>query len=215
MAQYLLITRPEHDYATRYLSAWAERFFEVAKNKGYTIIDLYRKRANRKEVESILCKRNPNLVIINGHGSDDAVSGHENELLLIAGDNASLLEGKITYAISCRSARGLGEEVGQYINTTYIGYREDFIFIYLEKHHTHPLEDKLAGLFLDPSNFVATTLLKGHPAKEAVLRAQQEFLRKIQELLLSDINTDKSSALRWLVWDMKHLTLCGDGNKKL
>ncbi len=54
MTQYLLITRPEHDYATRYLSAWAERFFEVAKDKDYSIIDLHRKRANRKEVESIL-----------------------------------------------------------------------------------------------------------------------------------------------------------------
>ncbi len=215
MAQYLLITRPEHDCATRYLSAWAERFFEVAKDKGYSVIDLYRKRANRKEVESILCKRNPNFVIINGHGSDNAVSGHENELLLIAGDNSFLLKGKITYAIACRSARELGKEAGQNIDTTYVGYKEDFVFIYLEKHHTRPLEDKLAELFLDPSNLVATTLLKGHPAKEAVLRAQKEFLKKIQELLLSDINTDKSSALRWLVWDMKHLTLCGDGNKKL
>lgn len=116
MAQYLLITRPEHDYATRYLSAWAERFFGVAKDKGYSVIDLYRRRANRKEVESILYKRNPNFVIINGHGSDNAVSGHENELLLIAKDNSSLLEGKITYAISCRSARELGKEAGQYID---------------------------------------------------------------------------------------------------
>lgn len=215
MAQYLLITRPEHDYATRYLSAWAERFFEVAKDKGYFVIDLYRKRANRKEVESILCKKNPNLVIINGHGSDNAVSGHEDEPLLIAGDNSSLLKGKITYAISCRSARELGKEVGQYIDTAYIGYEDDFVFVYLEKHRANLPEDKLAMLFLDPSNLVATTLLKGHPAKEAVLRARQEFLRKIQELLLSGISTDKSSALRWLVWDMKHLTLCGDENKKL
>jgi len=208
MARHLLITRPEHDYATRYLSAWAEKFFEVAKDKGYSIIDLYRKRANRKEVESILYKRNPDLVIINGHGSDDAVSGYENELLLIAGDNSFLLKGKITYAISCRSARGLGKEVGQYIDTAYIGYREDFIFIYLEKHRTRPLEDKLAGLFLDPSNLVATTLLKGHPAKEAVSRAQQEFLRKIQGLLTSETSADEYSALRWLVWDMKNLVLC-------
>ncbi len=215
MAQYLLITRPTHDYATRYLSAWAERFFKVAKGKDYSVIDLYRKRANRKEVESILCKKNPDFVVINGHGSDNAVSGNDNEPLLVAGENSFLLKGKITYAISCQSARELGKEVGQNINTAYIGYKEDFVFIYLEKHRRHPLEDKTAALFLNPSNLVVTTLLKGHPVKEAVLRAQQEFLRKIQELLLSETDTDKSSALRWLLWDMKHLTLCGDENKKL
>lgn len=109
MAEQLLITRPEHDYATRYLSAWAGKTFEIAKTKGYSIIDLRRERANRKEIESILNKRKPGLVIINGHGSDNLVAGQENEPLLIAGNNSYLLEGKITYAISCRSARGLGK----------------------------------------------------------------------------------------------------------
>lgn len=219
MVQHLLITRPEYDYTTRYLSAWAKKFFEVAKNKGYSIIDLYRKRANRKEVESILGKRNPGLVIINGHGSDDTVTGHENEPLLIAGDNSFLLKGKITYAISCRSARELGKEAGQYIDTAYIGYKEDFIFIYLEKHRTQPIEDKLAGLFLDPSNLVATTLLKGHlkghSAEEAVARAQEEFLRNIQKLLNSTVSSEDSSALRFLVWDMKNLVLCNQDDKRL
>ncbi len=192
-----------------------KNFLRWQKGKGYFIIDLHRKRANRKEVESILHKKNPILVIINGHGSEDKVSGHENEPLLIAGDNSFLLKGKITYAISCRSARGLGKEVGQYIDTAYIGYREDFIFVYLEKHRTRPLEDKLAGLFLDPSNLVATTLLKGHSAKEAVLRTQQEFLRKIQGLLTSETSVDEYSALRYLVWDMKNLVLCSQSDKRL
>ena len=31
MAGHLLITRPEHDYATRYLSVWAEKTFKIAK----------------------------------------------------------------------------------------------------------------------------------------------------------------------------------------
>ncbi|MDP3004337.1 MAG: hypothetical protein Q8N43_02435 [Candidatus Azambacteria bacterium] len=90
MAGYLLITRPEHDYATRYLSAWSEKLFDLIKSKGYLIIDLYRERANRKEIESVLSKRNPDLIIINGHGSDDAVAGHDNNLLIKTGDNSSL-----------------------------------------------------------------------------------------------------------------------------
>jgi len=215
MTGQLLITRPEHDYATRYLSAWAGKTFEIAKAKGYSIIDLRCERASRKEVESILNKRKPGFVVINGHGSDDSVAGQEDEPLLIAGDNSSLLEGKITYAISCRSARGLGKEVGQYTNTTYIGYKEDFILVYLEKYRIRPLEDKLAGFFLEPSNLVITTLLKGHPTEEAVSRAKREFLRKIQGLLTSETSVDAYSTLRYLVWDMRNLVLCGQENKKL
>ena len=215
MTGQLLITRPGHDYATRYLSVWAEKTFEMARAKGYSIIDLRRERANRKEVESILNKRKPGFVIINGHGSDDSVAGQEDEPLLIAGNNSFLLKGKITYAISCRSARVLGKEVGQYTNTAYIGYKEDFILVYLEKYCTRPLEDKLAGFFLEPSSLVITTLLKGHSAKEAVLRAKQEFLRKIQGLLTSETSVDAYSTLRYLVWDMRNLVLCGQENKKL
>lgn len=215
MARHLLITRPEHDYPTRYLSAWAKKYFGLAKDKGYSVINLYRQRANREEIESVLRKRNPDLVVINGHGGDNLVAGQEFKPLIIAGDNSVLLQGKITYAISCRSARVLGQEVGQYADTVYIGYQDDFILLYREECRTRPLEDKLAGFFLDPSNLVATTLLKGHPAKEAVLRAQQEFLRKIQGLLISKIAPSESSVLRYLVWDMRNLVLRGQGDKQL
>jgi len=215
MVGHLLITRPEHDYATRYLSAWSEKLFDLIKSKGYLIIDLYRERANRKEIESVLSKRNSDLVIINGHGSDDAVAGHDNNLLIKAGDNSSLLSNKITYAISCRSARVLGKEIAQNAETAYIGYKDDFIFVYLEKYRTRPIEDKFAGLFLGPSNLIVTTLLKGHSAKESVSRARQEFLRNIQGLLTSKVKSDDSSALRYLVWDMRNLVLQGDVNKSL
>ena len=215
MARYLLITRPEHDYATRYLSAWSEKLFDLIKSKGYSIIDLYRKRANRKEIESVLSKRNPDLVIIKGHGGDDAVYVQEKDLLIKAGDNSSLLSDKITYAISCRSARILGKEIAQNAETAYIGYQEDFVLLYLEKYRTQPVKDDLAGLFLNPSNLVVTTLLKGHSAKESALRAQQEFLRSIQRLLTSKIKSEDSSALRYLVWDMKNLVLCGESDKQL
>ncbi len=183
MAGHLLITRPEHDYATRYLSVWSEKLFDLIASKGYLKIDLHKKRATRKEVESILSKKNPGLVIINGHGSDDAVFGHDNGLLIRAGDNSSLLSNKITYAISCCSARILGKEIAQNANTAYIGYQDDFILLYLERYRTRPAEDKLAGLFLSPSNILLTALIKGHSTKEAILRDKQESLRNIQNLL--------------------------------
>lgn len=220
--RHLLLTRPDHDYATRYLSAWSERFFKLAKEKKYSTVDLKystvdlkRERANRKEFESILSKRNPDFVVINGHGGDDVVMGYENKPLIISGVNSLLLKGKITYAISCRSARVLGKEVGRNSHTAYIGYQEDFILVYLERFRTRPNEDTLAGLFLDPSNIVVTTLLKGHPAKEAVTRAKKEFLRNIQRLLTSTTSTEEASNVRFLLWNMQNLVVHGDTEKSL
>lgn len=215
MAKHLLITRPDHDYLTRYLSAWAKKFFSLVEEKGYSIIHLDGKRANLKEFESIISKRNPCFIVINGHGDDSSITGYENEPLLIANHNSSLLEGKVTYAISCKSACILGKVVGQHPNTTFIGYQEDFILLYLEKFRTRPAEDKLAELFLNPSNIIVTTLIKGHPAKEAVSRAKQEYLRNIQKLLTSKVKSEDSSTLRYLVWDMRNLILCGEKDKKI
>lgn len=213
--RYLLITRPDHDYATRYLAAWSERFFSLAKAKDYSLIDLRRERANRKEVESILAKRDPDLIVINGHGGSDVVMGYENKPLVTAGVNSSVLAGKITYAISCRSAHVLGAEVGKYIGTAYIGYQEDFILVYLMQFRTRPSTDTLAGLFLDPSNIVVTTLLKGHPVKAAVVRGKKEFLRKIQRLLTSETLAADASNVRFLLWNMQNLVAHGDAEKSL
>ncbi len=62
MAQHLLVTRPEYDYTTRYISTWAEKYLKLAKQKGYVIVDLRRKRANRKEFESIIKRQNRHLL---------------------------------------------------------------------------------------------------------------------------------------------------------
>jgi ABC-type proline/glycine betaine transport system substrate-binding protein len=41
------------------------------------------------------------MVVFNGHGSDDTISGHGGEPIIQAGVNDSLLKGRITYARSC------------------------------------------------------------------------------------------------------------------
>ena len=62
MKQHLLVTRPEYDYTTRYISAWA-KISETSRTKGYAVIDLNRKRANRKEFESVVKRKKPTLVV--------------------------------------------------------------------------------------------------------------------------------------------------------
>lgn len=213
MAQHLLVTRPEYDYTTRYISAWAENYLKLSKQKGYAVVDLRRKRANRKEFESVIKKIKPVFIILNGHGNSDEVAGDDNETLVDINTNAEILAGKITYALSCQSAKNLGAKVGSYADTAYVGYKEDFAFVRIEKYGRKPAEDALAGFFLKPSNAIVVSLLKGHSAGDSFYRGQQEFTKNIQMLLTSKVKSADSSALRFLVWDLKHLTLCGDKNK--
>ncbi|MCK4491465.1 MAG: hypothetical protein KAU03_02495 [Candidatus Altiarchaeales archaeon] len=68
MTGEIFITRPEHDEPTAYLASWCNPLIKLAKEKGITVIDFRRERANRKDVEKLLNRKNPGLVFFNGHG---------------------------------------------------------------------------------------------------------------------------------------------------
>ena len=48
MGKLLLITRPEYDPGTHYLSRWSEEIINEANDKGVRVIDLHRQQAERK-----------------------------------------------------------------------------------------------------------------------------------------------------------------------
>ena len=109
----IIVTRPEHDVTTRYLSAWAEEIIVFARKKGNVVIDLFREKANRTELEGRVKKIAPDVVFLNGHGSDTSITGHDNKVLIDANINHSVLAGMITYALSCDAGKVLGERVVQ------------------------------------------------------------------------------------------------------
>lgn len=116
----LIITRPEHDPGTKYLSHWSKKLIEVAKKKGFNIIDLHQEKAEKKEFEGRVQKTDPSLVILNGHGNKNCVTGHDNKAIVKVGENEAILKNRITYAVSCDSAEGLGQSCADK-NTAYIG----------------------------------------------------------------------------------------------
>ena len=210
MSKDVLITRPEYDYTTRYISAWAKKVIDFAKLKGILLFDLLQTRATKKELESILHKKDPRFVVINGHGNDILVCGQDGEVLIEAGVNENILRSRIVYALSCRSAKVLGFKSIENGALAYIGYTEDFIFMYSNEKRGHPLDDKTAELFLGPSNQVVISLLKGHTAGEAQQNSRKSFLRNMQKLLTSESSLEDSSTLRYLFWDMQHQVCLGD-----
>ena len=93
----IIITLPEHDLTTRYLSCWSKQIIELAKKKGLEIFELKKEKANKKEVIGRIKKLNPSLVVLNGHGNDHSVSGHDNKVILQVGANEEVLSSRITY----------------------------------------------------------------------------------------------------------------------
>lgn len=206
----IVVTQPNHDYTTRYISAWAEELCRIAVSKGHHAVKLKGNRATRKELESVVNKVNPRLLFLNGHGSDDSVRGQDNEVLVQLGVNESILKSALVYALSCRSASILGKKSVESGTISYLGYTEDFIFMYDVSKRTRPLEDKTAGLFLDPSNLLVSSLLKGHTAEGSLHKSKSAYRRTLLKLLTSEASAESNSYLPLLLWDMNHQVCLGD-----
>ncbi len=210
MNRILLITRPDHETTTRYLSVWSGKIIELADKKNIQVLDLKRKKANVKELQSRISKMKPLLVIFNGHGDDDCVTGYENKILVKVGDNEQLLESKIVYAVSCRSAVELGPKSIKAGALVYIGYTGDFIFCHDACKISRPLSDKIVKLFLEPSNQIAVSLIKGNTSRESSERSKKFFLRNIQKLLSSEAPDGSAQYAKFLFWNMKYQICLGD-----
>ena len=214
MAKCLLITRPEHDEVTLYLSKWSKHIIDEAQNKSFDVIDLHRTKANKERMIGTLEKRLVSLAVINGHGSSDAVAGHDNEIL--ANDqNKSSLKGTVVYARSCQSAKKLGPAAVKAGAFAYLGYQEDFYFFTEPEKMSRPLEDKTAELFLAPSNYVALGLLKGHSAEDANNRSKAKFRKTMEQIFIAGTNSTNYYTLRFLYWDMINQVCLGDGKAKV
>jgi hypothetical protein len=208
MSATFLITLPNHDDTTHYLSAWGKEVIKIAKETGLKVLDLSGERANRKEFENKVKNLSPKLVMLNGHGDDNLVTGYKNEPLVKAGDNEGLLKEKIVYALSCRSAKVLGPESIKSGALNYTGYEDDFIFMYEPELFSRPHLDKTAGLFLDPSNTFIESLIKGNNVKESFKRSRNAIIKNFNKSV-STSETDPSIA-RFLWWNLKNFSSHGD-----
>jgi len=211
----ILITRPEHDPLTRHLSYWNSRVIDYAKEKGSNIMDLHKEKANRKEFEGRINKTDPALILLNGHGNDTIIAGHDNEPLVEDGKNEGLLKNRITYAVACSSARKLGLSCADK-DTTFIGYDEAFILNLDRRFLNNPLKDGRAEKFLDPSNKIALSLLKGHTCEEALESSKKAFKNNIIKLLLIGYrDPDALDDAKNLLWNMNHQVCLGNKEKRL
>jgi hypothetical protein len=201
----ILITRPRYEKITHYLYYWSEVIVDEAKKRTGVVIDLKKKKASRKLVESYLAKQNPEIVIFNGHGDEVCVTGHDDEVLIEAGKNSSLLRNKVVYMRSCDSGKILGPQIVKEGAKAFIGYTELFRFWTDNNSVKDPLNDEYAIPFFETSNQVALSLVKGKVAKEAHEDSLKVYEKMISKLLTSD--APNSFVVSDLIWNM-HNQIC-------
>ena len=198
-----MATRPEHDITTFYLSSFCSAMIAFAHGRGWSVLDLHRDKAVKEEVENGLSKFSPGLVVFNGHGDEKTITGHKNLDIVKLGENERLLAAKVVYAVSCRSAKTLGVAAVGCGAISYMGYDDDFIFLYDAKHK--PEQDPTVKMFLEPSIRLVQSLVKGNTVAESSERA----LSLMRENVLKSLSRDPSAA-KYLWWDMKHFVAHGD-----
>ena len=163
----ILITQPNFDKTTRYVSVWSEEVEGFSNSRGHKTITLKGKRANKEEFESVVQKIEPQLIMFNGHGNDNQIDGQGNEILLESESDQSIMRDRIIYALSCSAAKFLGHICIDKGTKVFIGYKEDYIFIHNYLKISRPREDKRAELFFGPSNLIPISLIKGNSVTES------------------------------------------------
>lgn len=184
MQDGLLITCPEHDDATAYLTYFSKEIINEATKKSIKTKKIGDKNLNIKDFSSLLNELGYRLVVLNGHGSSDCIFGYKQNIIIQLGKNDHLLKEKLVYARSCNAGEELGQECMK--NTKegcFIGYTLPFIFYMDSRWTTKPSNDWVARLFLVPSNSVPISIIKGHPAIEAHNKAKQEMLKTMNKLM--------------------------------
>jgi hypothetical protein len=212
MPRILLATSPADDTATQYLDVWTQKVIALARKQPDTeIFELCGSQANREEFTRLVQEHKPQLIILNGHGSKNLITGFNKEILVACDDNETLLKDTITHALSCDTGQELGPRAITIGTRSFIGYTELFQFYHLNRQtKEEQRQDAVAGFFLDPAYEVIIALIEGNDAQTAYERSQKMHKATLESLLTSK-NTNYNTGLASSVYhNLTHQVCLGD-----
>ncbi len=210
-----LITRPNHDKVTCYLFAWSKNILIEEYPQNIQFLKVEEKDVTKTNVESYLKKQNPRVVLFNGHGNDSLICGFKDQPIIESGKNEELLKDKIVYSLSCSSAKKLGVDAVDKGAETFVGYEQDFVMFTDSDRETTPLRDTVAESFMQPSNHLSISLLKGKTAGEAANRSKEYFQKEIRKYLTGESIEGSEQIVRGLLWDMTNQVVLGNLDAKI
>lgn len=176
------------------------------------VYDLEGVKANVKNFISYVTEKRPSFIFLNGHGNADVITGNENEVLV---NSLSRLDDCVIYARSCDAAENLGVTLVENGAKAFIGYSRKFTIGYTPENIYDPLGDPVASLFLEPSNLVASTLVKGHTVLEANTRSKGAMYKNFRKMISGAATFEELHAAQWLWSNLKGQVLLGDPDAKM
>jgi len=186
MNKGIIITLPRYEYTVDYLAVSSKSIIQEANKRSIKVKELKDKHANKKEFEAFIKARDYKMVIFNGHGSDNTISGHKGEPIIQTGVNDLLLKGRVTYARSCWAGCILGKRCMKNDKEgCFIGYTLPFMFYIDDRWRSNPYKDNIAPIFLEPSNLVPISLIKGNTSLQAHEKSKKQTLKNIKKVLRS------------------------------
>ena len=206
----ILITRPNHDLINTYFYLWTQQVIKYADKHGIKVLDLDKDKASKQKFTSYINKHNPKVVFMNGHGNENCVAGYRDEIIIEAGRNEKLLDDKIVYVRSCNVAAGLGNVCIHNKTLAFIGYTKKYSLGYTPSSIHQPLRDKVAKLFLEPSNLIPISLIKGNSVKEAYRKSQDAMWKNFLFMISTKATKEQSDAAPSLWRNRKYQIPLGD-----
>ncbi len=174
----ILFSRPSHDGTLAYLHHHSKELIKFSQDKGHKTINREKHHANKKEILDIIKKQKPNFIIFNGHGNQEIIADHNNEII-ISSKNPQVLSNTITYSLTCSSGKKLGKLMIAKGGICFIGYENDFNLGKDPDSEASPKRDKIAKLFLEPSNILVKSLINGFSVKKAVEKTKEKMKENI------------------------------------
>jgi len=200
---YVLVITPDYEVVTQTTSYFKKFFFKQCA-KTFPLLNLSGADACRNKV--IPAMNNAIFVSAVGHGNASQYAGQNDEDILWFDYskrelNFKEVDGKHMHFLSCLVGKRLAPELAK-LGAIVTAYTEDYYFIIGE--HL----DKNMISFFDSDCQIDLELMDGKTHQEAFEAAKQRYLFWIGQKI-------PKAYIRYLIWDMQHLELFGDGSKHL
>jgi hypothetical protein len=188
MNKIILITKPNFDDTTFYISHYSNLITEEAKKKGIITKSFEGKETTRENIHKFVNKQKPKFLFLNGHGNSESIEGNKGEIIFSINDK-HLFSEEIIYARSCLLGEKFGKEVFENKKGCFIGYKYPFMFYIDETNSSNPSKDKIAQYFLEPSNKIASAIIKGNTTEEANNKGKKATLKNIKKMMIEEKNS--------------------------
>lgn len=184
MKKGIIITLPRHDPVTEYLSHFSKQIIEESKNQNTPCKQLKDKEANKEDFEKVAKSIGYKMIVLNGHGTAKTICGYNDKPIVEEGVNEAILQDRIIYARACEAAFSLGVKAMQNNKEgCFIGYELPFQFYCDKTWIGNPAKDNIAPLFLEPSNSIPISILKGKTAQEAHISSKKAIIKNMKKAL--------------------------------